>query len=96
VVAVAPVETSLAQALRAGIEGVVGKLGVLALPAMLSEATALAERHFVQLAMERSRGDVTAAAMLLGMNCGRLLRVLSRLHAAPPAQPDPDARPSLP
>ena len=95
VIADAPVETSFAQALRAGIEGLVGQLGVLALPAMLSEATALAERHFVQLALERSRGDVTAAAVLLGMNCDSLLRLLSRLQAAPPAQPDPDARPSL-
>lgn len=56
-----------AEALRVGIEQIVQKLGVLALPEMLREATALAERCLIQAAIQRSGGDLNSAAALLGI-----------------------------
>ena len=72
---------ALGRALRTGLEHLGGQLGALHLPAMLREATALAEQHFVQLALQRSAGDTSAAAALLGMPRDDLVRVLRRAGA---------------
>ena len=55
-VAELPQSDSLGKALRVGIEHLSGQLSSLDLPAMLREASALAERHFVQVALRRSEG----------------------------------------
>jgi transcriptional regulator PpsR len=83
--------TLLTHTLRDGIEALCSELGVLGLPAMLREATALAERHFVQLALSRSGGDLTAAAGLLGMTRDSLVRLQDRFQAPTRGQPDPHA-----
>jgi transcriptional regulator PpsR len=64
----------LAEGLRAGVEQIAVQLGVLPLPELLREATALAERHFVQTALQRAGGDLTVAAGLLGMSRAALVR----------------------
>ena len=61
--------------LRAGLEALAAQLGVIDLPGMLREAGALAERHFVQLALQRTGGDLAAAALLLGTSRDRLVRL---------------------
>lgn len=50
------------------------QLGAATLPDMLREATALAEQHFVRMALERAAGDSVAAAGLLGVSVDRLDR----------------------
>lgn len=69
-----PGQSELADVLRIGIEQIVSQLGTLPLPEMLREATALAERHFMQAAMQRSGGDVRAAAGVLGIGRASLVR----------------------
>ena len=44
------------------------QLGTIPLPEMLRQATALAEQHFIRIALQRSAGDVAAAATLLGVS----------------------------
>jgi len=50
------------------------QLGTATLPDMLRDATALAEQHFIRMAMERAAGDREAAARLLGVSTERLRR----------------------
>ncbi|MEO8524688.1 MAG: transcriptional regulator PpsR [Caldimonas sp.] len=57
----------LPQSLRDGLEHLVGQLGGLPLPALVREAAALVERHFIELALRRSGGSTAAAALLLGV-----------------------------
>ena len=84
-------DAALTHSLRAGIEALAHQLGVLTLPAMLGQATALAEQYFVQLALAQSQGDLTAAAGLLGMDRDSLVRLQGRLQATHRAHPDPEA-----
>jgi transcriptional regulator PpsR len=56
------------RALRAGIELISAQLGALELSEMLIQVGALAERHFVELALQRSHGDIDATARMLGMS----------------------------
>lgn len=44
------------------------QLGATPLPTMLRQATALAEQHFIRIALQRSAGDTRAAASLLGIS----------------------------
>lgn len=67
-------------ALGEGIEQIASRLGVLSMPAMVREATALAEQHFVQVALRRTDGDAKAAAGLLGMSYESLVRVQQRVQ----------------
>ncbi|MEQ1682839.1 MAG: transcriptional regulator PpsR [Burkholderiaceae bacterium] len=69
-----PRHGDLADALRAGVEQIAQQLGAMPLPEMLREATALAERHFMQVAMQRAGGDVSTAAGLLGIDRASLVR----------------------
>ena len=55
------------QALQSAIAALAGAERGLALPDLLRQATALAERYFVEQACERSAGDLGAAAELLGI-----------------------------
>lgn len=48
------------------------QLGTASLPDMLRDATALAEQHFIRMALERAAGDTAAAAGLLGVSAERL------------------------
>lgn len=44
------------------------QLGAAPLPVMLRQATALAEQHFIRIALQRCAGDTQAAAGLLGIS----------------------------
>jgi DNA-binding NtrC family response regulator len=55
------------QPLHEGIDFLARQLGELPLSALIREAAALAERHFVEQALRRAEGDVDAAALLLGV-----------------------------
>lgn len=55
-------------------EALDGQLGRSSLTQMLREAAALAERHFIQAALQRCGGDVAAAAELLGVSRDTLAR----------------------
>ena len=59
--------TPLPQSLRDGMEHLIGQLGGLPLPALVREAAALVERHFIELALQRSGGSTASAALLLGV-----------------------------
>lgn len=48
------------------------QLGATPLPTMLRQATALAEQHFIRIALQRCAGDTEAAANLLGISEGAL------------------------
>jgi len=48
------------------------QLGTTPLPVMLRQATALAEQHFIRIAMQRSAGNTKAAASWLGISEGSL------------------------
>jgi hypothetical protein len=63
-----------APALTADLMRLIQRIGDLSLPGLVDEAAALAEAHFIQLALERTGGDVDAAAALLGVGRDRLAR----------------------
>jgi transcriptional regulator PpsR len=63
----------LGNALRGGLDELTARIGEADLPTLLREVAALAERHFVQVALDRLAGDVSAAAGLLGVSRDRLL-----------------------
>lgn len=50
------------------------QLGSSPLPVMLRQATALAEQHFIRMALQRSQDDPAAAAQLLGVSRDSLAR----------------------
>jgi transcriptional regulator PpsR len=79
-------EAALDTSLREGIERLVAQLGTASLPALRREAAALVEQHLVQQALQRSGGDAAAAASLLGVSRGGLLRLRRR---TPNPGPDP-------
>ena len=69
-----PRQGDLGEVLRAGIERITQQFGAAPLPELLREATALAERHFMQAAMQRAGGDVGAAAGMLGVSRASFVR----------------------
>ena len=83
-----PNGAGLAHALRSGIEHIGTQLGALDLPELRRSAVALAEQHFVHLALQRSGGDVSAAAALLGVSRSSLVRLLRRRQVAGYRQPE--------
>jgi len=68
----------LAAALQAGIETLAAGLGERELADIVSDATLLAEHHFMMLALQRSGDDVPAAAAILGVSADSLARRLLR------------------
>ena len=56
-----------AAALLRAIDALAGELGNSPLPALLRQAQALAQQHFVRTALDRHPGDTLAAARLLGV-----------------------------
>ena len=78
---VPPSRPALAQLPRAW-EHVAAQLGHADLNTMLRDATRLAERQFIELALERAHGDAAAAAAMLGVTRATLLRRRRRLAAA--------------
>lgn len=48
------------------------QLGATPLPVMLRQAAALAEQHFIRIALQRCAGDTVAAANMLGISEGTL------------------------
>ena len=82
----APDLATLPPALHEGIEFLTARVGDLPLASLLREATALAERHFVEQALRRAEGDVAAAAALLGVDRDRLV------HAGMPTAMDAATR----
>ena len=59
------------------------QLGTASLPDMLRDATALAEQHFIRMALERASGDTVAAAGLLGVGPQSLRRPDDRKSDTP-------------
>ena len=70
--AAAPVGDASHRALDAELQRLATRLGDLPLAGLLAEAAALVERHFVELALMRTGGDLDAAASLLGVRPERL------------------------
>ena len=64
-----------AAALLRAIEALAGELGKTSLPALLRQAQALAQQHFVRTALDRHPGDAAAAARLLGISSEELARL---------------------
>lgn len=86
-------ESLLPAALRQELEQLASRLGEIALPGLLREATALAERYFIQAAIDRVEddgrtGDGQAAADLLGISRDNLLRRKRRSDAGARARDD--------
>ena len=50
------------------------QLGTSPLPVMLRQATALAEQHFIRMALQRAEGDAAGAAQALGISRDSLAR----------------------
>ncbi len=69
-----PAVSAPAPVLTAHLTRLVDRIGQLSLPGLVQEAAALAEAHFIQLALERTGGDADAAAALLGIDRSRLSR----------------------
>lgn len=61
------------------------QLGSASLPDLLREFSALAEQHFIAMALQRSGGDAAAAARLLGVSSDNLGRRRRRRRTADPA-----------
>ncbi|MBK7529097.1 PAS domain-containing protein [Piscinibacter sp.] len=59
------------------------QLGTASLPDMLRDATALAEQHFIRMALERASGDTVTAAGLLGVSPQSLRRPDDRKSDSP-------------
>jgi len=55
----------------------------------MAQAQQMIEQRFVSLAMARTRGDIAAAAAMLGIAVDPLLRALARDEAAPAQPPAP-------
>ncbi len=70
-----------------GLEALAMQLGDLPLVALVRDAAALAERHFIALALRRVEGDVDAAALLLGIDRARVAGAGSE-GAGPSTDPD--------
>lgn len=64
-----------AAALLRAIDALAGELGNAPLPALLRQAQALAQQHFVRTALDRHPGDAAAAAQLLGISAEELARL---------------------
>jgi transcriptional regulator PpsR len=64
-------------------------LGHASIAELISSLTQLAERHFVQVALERTQGDEGAAAALLGIAHEDLAKRLRASHGGEPGDPKP-------
>ena len=62
------------RALQAGIAELALQIGDRDFAEMVSAASALAERHFVEIALQRNAGDVASAAAMLGLSTDSLHR----------------------
>ena len=77
--------------LVAAIETLAAQLGRVSLPELMQEATHVAERHLIQTALERSRGQVATAAAWLGITVDSLVLRLRRHGLAVPGLDGPPA-----
>jgi transcriptional regulator PpsR len=73
--------------LHMAIDQLGARVGSTPLPELLLQAQALLERHFIQAALARAHGDVTAAAALLGVSCARLDMAAGGTGTSTPASP---------
>lgn len=75
-----------AAALLRAIDALAGQLGSTPLPALLRQAQAVTQQHFVRTALDRHPGDAAAAAQLLGVTPEELaqLRQQPGFTAPPP------------
>ena len=69
----------LAEVLAAALEDLSAQVGRIDLPALMREATRLAERHLIETALNQARGDLPAAADVLGIAPESLSLRMSRL-----------------
>ena len=75
---------ALTRALQAGIEALAAELGERKLTEIVRDAGALAERHFLKLALQRSDNDLRAAAALLGISAESFARRLPQSDTVEP------------
>jgi transcriptional regulator PpsR len=78
-------------ALRLALDRLIAQVGETTLPALLREASDLAQRHFIALALQQAGGDAAAAARRLGISRASLRRRQRRLAGTPPAPTDAPA-----
>jgi len=69
------------------MEHLVSQLGGLPLPALVREAAALVERHFIDIALARNAGNAAAAALLLGISRDQLVTAQRAGSPAPAVHP---------
>ncbi|MBU1361748.1 MAG: transcriptional regulator PpsR [Gammaproteobacteria bacterium] len=69
--------------LNLAIQNLARRIGDLPLSALMAAAAVVAERHFVQTALQRTHDDVTAAAALLGISGDSLTSLQKRQERAP-------------
>jgi transcriptional regulator PpsR len=67
------------------LDQLAGQIGVLTLPQLLERAEAIAERHFLQLALQRAGDDPAVAAALLGLSREGLAARRARTEPKPEA-----------
>ena len=65
------------------------RIGVVPLSQMVREAAKTTERHIIEAALERSSGDTTAAAAMLGLSRDALQRRRRRARATPQGSGQP-------
>ncbi len=74
--------------LRAALGAFADRIGKTPLPELVKEAVSVVERHYIQSALERTAGNRTAAAQLLGLSRQSLYAKLNRYEL------EADLRPS--
>jgi transcriptional regulator PpsR len=91
--AIAPPLPTVLNGLQIAIEQLTTSLGDVALPELMRQASALAERYLISAALERADGDTAAAADLLGISRQSLARRHRRHPRAAARAPEPDLPP---
>ncbi|MEY8878814.1 MAG: hypothetical protein AB9M60_20065 [Leptothrix sp. (in: b-proteobacteria)] len=78
-------------ALTTAISSLASQVGLVSLPELVREASDLAERHLIELALQRATGLLPKAAGLLGIRADELIERM-RAHAMPVISAMPAAR----
>ena len=69
-----------AAALLRAIDALAGELGSTPLPALLRQAQAVTQQHFIRTALDRHKGDLAAAAQMLGVTLEELALLRQQPH----------------
>ena len=76
---------------QAAIDAMESQIGQLPLPQMVRDMIEVMERHFIEAALERSAGNRTIAAEMLGLSRQSLYVKLKKYELAPDGQPEVEA-----